>query len=44
MILFDNIIINDDENVEENWDDEKFEIKRRKIEKDGESLFSRIVK
>jgi len=43
MILFDNIIITDDETVADNWAAETFDLKRRKLDKDGESLFSRLV-
>jgi len=43
MILFDNIIITDDKTVADNWAAETFDLKRRKLDKDGESLFSRLV-
>ncbi|PSN40860.1 Calnexin [Blattella germanica] len=52
MILFDNIIITDDVNVADTWAAETFDLKRKKLDKDGvifleiplqESLFSRLV-
>ncbi|XP_021940571.1 calnexin-like isoform X2 [Zootermopsis nevadensis] len=43
LILFDNIIITDDQTVAETWASETFDLKRRKLDKDGESLFSRLV-
>ncbi|PNF39812.1 Calnexin [Cryptotermes secundus] len=43
MILFDNFIITDDPAVSDTWAAETFDLKRRKLDKDGESLFSRLV-
>ncbi|KAJ9601027.1 hypothetical protein L9F63_000762 [Diploptera punctata] len=43
MILFDNIIITDDPSVADAWAAETFDLKRKKLDKDGESLFSRLV-
>lgn len=43
MILFDNFIITDDQAVADTWAAETFYLKRRKLDKDGESLFSRLV-
>lgn len=37
-ILFDNIIITDDEDVVKQWTDETFEIRRLKIAKEGVSI------
>jgi len=37
MILFDNIIITDEETVADNWAAETFDLKRRKLDKDGVS-------
>jgi hypothetical protein len=37
MILFDNIIVTDDEAVAETWATETFSLKRRKLDKDGVS-------
>lgn len=41
MILFDNIIITDDETVADSWAAETFDLKRRKLDK--ESFFSRLI-
>jgi calnexin len=37
MILFDNFIITDDQNVADTWAAETFDLKRRKLDKDGVS-------
>jgi len=43
MILFDNIIITDDETVADNWAAETFDLKRRKLDKDGVSGTSLVI-
>jgi len=43
MILFDNIIITDDETVADNWAAETFDLKRRKLDKDGVSGTSVVI-
>ena len=35
MILFDNIIITDDESVADAWAAETFDLKKKKLDKDG---------
>jgi calnexin len=37
MILFDNFIITDDQAVADTWAAETFDLKRRKLDKDGVS-------
>jgi calnexin len=43
MILFDNIIITDDETVADSWAAETFDLKRRKLDKDGVSVTSMVI-
>lgn len=43
MILFDNIIITDDKSVADNWAAETFDLKRRKLDKDGVSGASLVI-
>jgi calnexin len=40
MILFDNFIITDDQTVADTWASETFDLKRRKLDKDGVSTGS----
>ncbi|XP_063989468.1 calnexin isoform X2 [Diachasmimorpha longicaudata] len=42
-ILFDNIIITDDEDVAKQWADDTFEIRRRKIAQEGSGLWRQIA-
>ncbi|XP_011299968.1 calnexin isoform X2 [Fopius arisanus] len=42
-ILFDNVIITDDEDVAKQWADETFEIRRQKIAQEGSSVWRRVV-
>lgn len=44
MLLFDNIIITDDEQVAEEWAKQTYAIKRAKITSDSESLVERALK
>ncbi|XP_063237452.1 calnexin [Bacillus rossius redtenbacheri] len=43
MILFDNIIVTDDPAGAAQWAAETFDIKRRKFEKEGENLLTRLI-
>ncbi|XP_046978489.1 calnexin-like isoform X1 [Vanessa cardui] len=44
MLLFDNIIITDDERVAEEWAKQSYAIKRAKLTSDSESLVERVLK
>jgi hypothetical protein len=43
MILFDNIIITDDQSVADAWAAETFDLKRRKLDKEGVSGTSMAI-
>ncbi|XP_015121079.1 calnexin isoform X2 [Diachasma alloeum] len=42
-ILFDNLIITDDEDVAKQWADDTFEIRRKKIAQEGSSVWRRVA-
>ncbi|XP_026491514.2 calnexin isoform X1 [Vanessa tameamea] len=44
MLLFDNVIITDDERVAEEWAKQSYAIKRAKLTSDSESLVERVLK